>query len=151
MKDMSLKVLLSLCRRARSYGAGRLRMILDRADPHDEALRRYLLELSAHQEGRRRDMEEFDSKVGGPVGWSPDEKKAKRLLKRFFPSVSQGLGAGHVNREAAMHFVERLEAENSRFYQLLAARAPDDDSRGFFTKEAASEESRLKHNREVLL
>lgn len=151
MKHMSLKVLLFLCRRARSDGAGRLRSILDRADPYDDALRRYLLELSAHHEERLREMEECDSKVGGPAGWSPDETKAKRLLKRFFPSISQGLGAGPVNREAAMHFIERLETENARFYHLLAARAPDDDSRGFFRKAAEGEESRLRHNREVLL
>jgi rubrerythrin len=72
-------------------------------------------------------------------------------LKRFFPSISQGLGAGNLNREAAMHFVERLEEESTRFYHVLATRAPDDDSRGFFTKEAEGEESQLKHNREVLL
>ena len=151
MKDMSLKMLLSLCRRARSDSVGRLRAILDRTDPHDVPLRRYLLELSAQQEERLKETERFDSRVGGPVYWRPDEAKTKRLLKRFFPSVSQGLGAGHVNRETAMHFVERLEEEVTRFYHVLATRAPDDDSRGFLTKEAEGEESRLKHNREVLL
>jgi hypothetical protein len=151
MKELSLKILLSLCRRARLDGVGRLRSILDRTDPHDVSLRRYLVGLFRLQEERLQETERFDSRVDAPVAWRPDEAKARRLLKRFFPSVSKGLGSGPVDREVAMHFVERLEEENARFYHLLAARAPDVDSRGFFRQEAEGEESRLKHNREVLL
>ncbi len=151
MKDASLKILLSLCRRARLDSVGRLKTILDRADPQDVSLRRHLLELSARQEERLRELERVDSKVSNPAAWRPDDTKTRRLLKRFFPSVSQGLGAGTMDREAAMHFVERLEEENARFYHALASRAPDDDSRGYFMREAEVEESQLKHNREVLL
>jgi hypothetical protein len=151
MKDLSLKMLVSLCRRARTDGVRRLRIILDQADPQDVPLRRYLLNLSAQQEERLKEIERFDSQGADPVGWSPDEARTKRLLKRFFPSVSQGLGAGHVNREAAMHFVDRLEEELTRFYHTVATRAPDDDSRGFFTSEMETERSRLKSHREVLL
>jgi hypothetical protein len=151
MKDLSLKILLALSRRARSDGVERLRSILDRTDPKDLSLRRYLLELSADQEGRLREMERYDLRVEGPVSWRPDEAKTKRLLRRFFPSVSQRLGDSPVNREAAMHFVERLEVEITRFYQAIASRAPDDDSRIFFSKEVESATSRLKVHREVLL
>lgn len=129
----------------------RLRTILDRSDPKDLSLRRYLLELSAEQEARLKDMERYDSKVDGPVSWRPDEAKTQRLLRRFFPSVSQRLGHSPVNREAAMHFVERLEVEITRFYQAIASRAPDDDSRIFFTKEVECATSRLKVHRKVLL
>jgi hypothetical protein len=151
MKDASLKILLSLCRSARLDSVGRLKTILDRADPRDISLRRHLLELATRQEERLQELERLDSKVSLPLAWRPDDSKTSRLLKRFFPSVSQGLGSGPMNREAAMHFVERLEEENARFYHALASRAPDDDSRGFFTREAQVEESQLKHNRQVLL
>ena len=151
MKNLSLGILLSLCRRARTDGVRRLRTILDQADPQDIPLRRYLLGLSAQLGERLKEMDRFGSKGEGPVGWNPDEAKTRRLLKRFFPSVSQSLGAGHVNREAAMHFVERLEEELARFYHTVAARAPDEDSKGFFTNEGESEKSRLKSHREVLL
>jgi rubrerythrin len=50
-----------------------------------------------------------------------------------------------------MHYVERMEEENLRFYHALASRAPDDDSRGYFTREAQVEASQLKQTREVLL
>lgn len=143
MKNLSLGILLSLSRRARTDGVRRLRTILAQADPEDIPLKRYLLGLSAQQEDRLKEFERFNSKDDSPVGWSLDEAKTKRLLKRFFPSVSQGLGAGHVNREAAMHFVERLEEELARFFHTVAARAPDDDSRDFFTNEVKSEKSRL--------
>jgi hypothetical protein len=151
MKDAPLKILLSLCRCARLDSVGRLKTILDRSDPQDMSLRRHLLELSLRQEERLRELERLDAKVSLPLSWRPDETKTRRLLKRFFPSVSQGLGSGPMNREAAMHYVERLEEENARFYHALASRAPDDDSRGFFIREAQVEESQLKHNRQVLL
>ncbi len=151
MKDAPLKILLSLCRTARLDSVGRLKTILDRADPRDIPLRRHLLVLTLRQEERIQELERLDSKVSLPHAWRPDETKPRRLLKRFFPSVSQGLGSGPMNREAAMHYVERLEEENARFYHALASRAPDDDSRGFFIREAQVEESQLKHNRQVLL
>lgn len=151
MKDAPLKILLSLCRSARLDSVGRLKSILDRADSQDLSLRRHLLMLTLRQEEQLQELERLDSKVGVPLAWRPDETKTRRLLKRFFPSVTQGLGSGPMNREAAMHFVERLEEENARFYHALASRAPDDDSRGFFIREAQVEESQLKHTREVLL
>src|SRR5450631_1871701 len=106
MKDAPLRILLSLCRSARLDSVGRLKTNLDRADPQDLSLRRHLLVLTLRQEERLQELERLDSKVGVPLAWRPDESKTRRLLKRFFPSVTQGLGSGPMNREAAMHFVE---------------------------------------------
>ena len=90
----SPKILFSLCRSARLDSVGRLKTILDRSDPRDVSLRRHLMELSTQQEVRLQELERLESKVTSPLAWRPDESKTRRLLKRFFPSVSQGLATG---------------------------------------------------------
>ena len=151
MKDPSVKIMSALCRQAEEGCARRLESLLQRADPGDPALRRYLAEVLEEQKDCLLGVVRFDMEAAPPIAWAPERKKTEELIHRFFPSVLQKLGEGPLLRDAALYFVECLEDENARFLLELATRAPDEPSRTFFAELGRGWESRQRKCREVLL
>jgi rubrerythrin len=65
--------------------------------------------------------------------------------------LRNGDQSGTLDRDFALHFVELLEEEASRFYPRLADEAPAEEVRAFLQQMALNARTDLEHVRSVLL
>jgi hypothetical protein len=142
---------LRLCRRVIRDCGRWLRRILQESEPADKPLREFLSNLAL---GLERSVDFIDEveleEAPGPERGMGD-KAFDPLLKRFFPSMGQGLGEGFLGRETGMHLAECLEEELRHFYQSLAEVTDDPKARGFFLQAGKEEESHLDIVRHTIL
>ncbi len=150
-EDLSLKELLSLCRRAEQICLLRLEKIHEASDVTDQPLHDLLDDLAAEQRNHARSVELYEARTPRPQTWLLDPAQADRLVLSRLPSVSRGFGEAPLDRDLALFFAESLEEEAARFYRSLSEHAPDGESRSFFINMAERDRCSLDHLRQVVL
>lgn len=151
VEDLSLRELLSLCRRAEEMRLRRLEQIRAGSDPVDGPLHDLLRELALEQRTHAQAVEEYEARMPEPEGGGLDRATAERLVLWRIPSIIRGFGEGLLDRDLALFFAESLEEEAARFYRALVEHAPDWESRGFFLNMAERDRCSLEHLRQVVL
>lgn len=150
-ENLSLKELLSLCRRAEQVCLLRLERIREASDATDRPLHELFDDLAAEQRNHVSSIELYEVRTPRPETWFLDPAQAERFVLLRLPTVSRGFGEAPLDRDLALFFAESLEEEAARFYRALSEHAPDGESRSFFLNMAERGRCSLDHLRQVVL
>lgn len=129
----------------------RLEHILHNCDPSDLPLAQFLKERIAAEEESADSLKRMDWTLHRNDDVELSAKECDRLLLPFMPSAFSRTGEGHMDRDAALHFVEILESERKSFFIHILQGLSDDLLRVRLKAESDRSEDRLDLVRTVLL
>jgi hypothetical protein len=129
----------------------RLEHILHHCNPLDLPLSNFLKEQIAAEEESAENLKRLDWSLhrSGDVEFS--SKECDQLLSRLLPSAFIRPGEGLMDRDAALHFVEILEAERQSFFSRILDGLSDDLSGNRLKAELDRSSDRLRLVRTILL
>jgi hypothetical protein len=129
----------------------RLEYILDRCNPSDLPLANFLKEQIAAEEESADSLKRLDWALHRDGDVEFCSKECDQLLSRFLPSAFSRSGDGVMDRDAALHFVEILEAERQSFFSRILDGLSDDASGVRLRAESDRSADRLRLVRTILL
>jgi hypothetical protein len=97
----------------------RLEHILRHGDPSDLPLADFLKEQIAAEEESADSLKRLDWSLHDGDDLEFVAKEYDQLLSRVLPSAYSRTGEGHMDRDAALHFVETLYAERNSFFAKI--------------------------------
>jgi len=129
----------------------RLEQILQQCNPLDTPLTNFLKAQIAAEEESADSLKQLDLVLhrNGPVEFCSQE--SNQLLSRLLPSAFNRSGGGLLDREAALHFVEILEAERQSFFILMLEGLSEDPPGSRLKAESEQSGDRLRLVKTILL
>ncbi|HLF07114.1 MAG TPA: hypothetical protein VI893_08105 [Thermoplasmata archaeon] len=129
----------------------RLEHILRHCDPLDLPLANFLKEQIAAEEESADSLKRLDWSLhdGGDLDFAA--KEYDQLLSGILPSAFRRTGEGLMDREAALHFVEILDAERNSFFAQLPEGPSEDLAADRLRVESDRSAERLRLVRTILL
>jgi len=129
----------------------RLEHILRHCGPLDLPLANFLKEQIAAEEESADSLKRLDwsFQSGGDVAFAA--KEYDQLLSRVLPSALSRTGEGLMDRDAALHFVEILEAERQSFFSRILEGQSDGPAENSLREESDRSAERLRLVRTILL
>ena len=129
----------------------RLEQILRHCNPLDHPLATFLKAQIAAEEESAESLRQLDLALhrSGHVEFCSEE--CDQLLSRFLPSAFNRSGEGLMDREAALHFVEILEAERQSFFFVMLDGLSDDPPGDSLRVESEQSADRLHLVQTILL
>jgi hypothetical protein len=129
----------------------RLEQILRRCDPLDHPLATFLKAQIAAEEESAESLQKLDLALHRSGNVEFRSAECDHLLSRFLPSAFNRSGEGLMDREAALHFVEILEAERQSFFFLMLDGLSDDPPGDRLKVESEQSAHRLRLVQTILL
>ena len=151
ISELSEKELILLCRGALGLCQGRLKYILENADPSDGPLCALLEGIVAEEAETVGDFRELDWRMPFIPDQTFDFAKGDSVLKKHFASALSMFGEGALNRDQALYFVEILEKERSEFFRVIADANAADGSARVFSREHERGLRRIEALRTIVL
>jgi len=136
--------LVALCMR-------RLEQILQHCNPLDHPLATFLKAQIAAEKESAESLKKLDLALHRSGNVEFRSEKCDHLLSRFLPSAFNRSGEGLMDREAALHFVEILEAERQSFFFLMLDGLSDDPPGDRLKVESEQSEHRLRLVQTIVL
>jgi len=129
----------------------RLEHLLRHCDPSDLPLASFLKEQIAAEEESADSLKRLDwsFQSGGDVSFAA--KEYDQLLSRILPSALSRTGEGLMDRDAALHFVEILDAERQSFFSRILEGLFDGPAEDSLRAESDRSAERLRLVRTILL
>jgi hypothetical protein len=129
----------------------RLEQILQQCNPLDLPLATFLKAQIAAEERSAASLKQLDLALprSGPVGFC--SKECDDLLSTFLPSAFSRTGEGLMDRDAALHFVEVLEAERQSFFSHILEGLSEDPPGSRLKAESDHSADRLQLVRTIVL
>jgi len=129
----------------------RLEQILQQCNPLDLPLANFLKAQIAAEEESAESLKKLDLALhrNGYVEFC--SKECDQLLSRLLPSAFNRSGGGLLDREAALHFVEILEAERQSFFILMLDGLSEDPPGSRLKAESEQSGDRLRLVKTILL
>jgi len=129
----------------------RLEQILRHCNPLDLPLADFLKAQIAAEEESALSLKQADLALHRSGREEFRSKECDQLLSRFLPSAFNRSGEGLMDRDAALHFVEILEAERQSFFFVMLDGLSNDPPGDRLKVESEHSADRLQLVRTILL